>query len=101
MYHQNGLDPTSHGVPAQCAALLWQNIVEEAERSLKGQGDAVTLRFGHDTALYRLLTLLGITTLPDGTPWTALDELVPMVRQPADAFLPQRRRRCSCAVLSE
>jgi len=78
MYHQNGPDPTSHGVPAQCAALLWQNIVEEAERSLKGQGDAVTLRFGHDTALYRLLTLLGITTLSDGTPWTALDELVPM-----------------------
>lgn len=78
MFHQNGPDPTSHGIPAQCAALLWQNIVEEADRSLAGHGDAVTLRFGHDTALYRLLTFLGITTQEDGTPWTALDELVPM-----------------------
>jgi predicted alpha-1,2-mannosidase len=78
MFHQNGPDPSSHGIPAQCAALLWQNIVTEADRSLSGKGPKVCLRFGHDTALYRLLTLLGITTQPDGTPWKALDEVVPM-----------------------
>ncbi|MGI6232749.1 MAG: GH92 family glycosyl hydrolase [Prevotella sp.] len=78
MYHQNGPDPASHGIPAQCAALLWRNIVTEADSSLAGHGPSVALRFGHDTALYRLLTLLGITTQANGSPWKALDEVVPM-----------------------
>ena len=74
MHLQNGIDARNHGVPAQCAANLWQNIVDEADEAIANGTPKADLRFGHDTALYRLLSLLNASS-PFGK---ALDEIVPM-----------------------
>lgn len=85
MWHQNGLDPSSHGIPAQSAASLWRNIAGEADRVLSAGQPAVTLRFGHDTALYRLLSLLGSSALADYG-GENLYEIVPMAANLQMAF---------------
>ena len=54
----NGNDPTNESIPARCAVSLWQNIEAEADAALRSPQASATLRFGHDTALYRLLSLL-------------------------------------------
>lgn len=54
----NGNEPTNEGIPARCAISLWKNIETEADAALRLQRSSATLRFGHDTALYRLLSLL-------------------------------------------
>jgi len=56
----NGIDPRNRGIPQRCAASLWQNIVETADSAIAAGKPAATLRFGHDTSLYRLLSLLGL-----------------------------------------
>lgn len=76
MRYENGVDPGNHGIPAQCAANLWGNIVLCADRVLASGKPGVTLRFGHDTALYRLLSLLGASPVVDDS--LNLAELVPM-----------------------
>lgn len=76
MWHQNGNDPSSHGVPAQCAARLWRQMVLDADSAIARATTArreAALRFGHDTALYRLLTLLGFDSSGLG-----VEEMVPM-----------------------
>ncbi len=82
MWHQNGTGAESRDIPAQCAARLWQNIVAGADSAIAHGSPAATLRFGHDTGLYRLLSLLRALPQPlvmggetvDGP----LDEIVPM-----------------------
>lgn len=59
MWLQNGSGAASRGIPAQCAARLWHHIVSRADEALAAGTPAAHLRFGHDTALYRLLSLLG------------------------------------------
>ena len=54
----NGNDPTNESIPARCAVSLWQNIEAEADAALRSPQASATLRFGHDTALYRLLSFL-------------------------------------------
>lgn len=54
----NGNDPTNESIPARCAISLWQNIEAEADAALRSPRSSATLRFGHDTALYRLLSFL-------------------------------------------
>lgn len=54
----NGNDPTNESIPARCAISLWQNIEAEADAALRSPRASATLRFGHDTALYRLLSFL-------------------------------------------
>ena len=76
MRYENGVDPANHGIPAQCAANLWGNIVLCADSVLASGKPGVTLRFGHDTALYRLLSLLGASPVVDDS--LNLAELVPM-----------------------
>lgn len=56
----NGNYPTNGGIPARSAASLWQNVEREADAALAAKAPSATLRFGHDTALYRLLSLLGM-----------------------------------------
>ena len=56
----NGNYATNDGIPARSAMSLWQNIVDEAELALASSNPSATLRFGHDTSLYRLLSLLGM-----------------------------------------
>lgn len=85
MWHQNGLDPTNHDIPSQCVASLWINIVAEADSALHGHQPAITLRFGHDTALYRLLSLLRSKTLIDGQGDNLFD-IVPMAANLQMAF---------------
>ena len=70
----NGIDPFNHNIPARCAASLWQNIVETADSVIATGTSAATLRFGHDTCLYHLLSLLGFF---DGVP-NLMDEILPM-----------------------
>ena len=76
MRYENGWDPANHGIPAQCAANLWGNIVLCADSVLASGKPGVTLRFGHDTALYRLLSLLGASPVVDNS--LNLGDLVPM-----------------------
>ena len=54
----NGVYPTNEQIPARSAISLWENIEAEADKSLDSDKPSATLRFGHDTALYRLLSLL-------------------------------------------
>ena len=56
----NGEDASNDDAPEMSATSLWENIVECADAAIAGNGIAADLRFGHDTQLYRLLTLLGV-----------------------------------------
>lgn len=56
----NGINPNNHGIPQRCALSLWQNIVASADSAIANGTPTATLRFGHDTSLYRLLSLLGL-----------------------------------------
>jgi len=60
MQRCNGIDDRNGGVPELCAESLWRNIKESAERAIAQGTPCATLRFGHDTSLYRLLSLLGL-----------------------------------------
>lgn len=85
MWFENGLNPANHGIPAQCAANLWKNIVCTADSALASKKYLLTLRFGHDTALYRLLSLLGSKTIVDNQ-GENLSEIVPMATNLQMAF---------------
>mgnify|MGYP000620546890 FL=1 len=54
----NGIYPTNEDIPARSAISLWQNIMTEADEALSHKTPSADLRFGHDTSLYRLLSLL-------------------------------------------
>ncbi len=54
----NGNYPTNEGIPARSAISLWQNIEAEADAALASDKPSATLRFGHDTSLYRLFNLM-------------------------------------------
>lgn len=56
----NGINPLNDGIPQRCAQSLWHNIVASADSAIAKGRPAATLRFGHDTSLYRLLSLLGL-----------------------------------------
>lgn len=56
----NGVNLRNNGAPQRSAASLWRNIVESADRALTVGSPCATLRFGHDTSLYRLFTRLGL-----------------------------------------
>lgn len=85
MWHQNGYDPANLGIPAQCAANLWGNIVTKADKAISEGKPAATLRFGHDTALYRLLSLLDAKTVAEGNGMN-LYQIVPMAANLQMAF---------------
>ncbi len=59
MYVCNGASPLNGGVPAKSASTLLENIIHSADRAIKNGKESATLRFGHDTNLMRLLTLIG------------------------------------------
>lgn len=60
MWTCNSHNAISAGIPERSSVSLWQNIVSEADAALEQKSPVATLRFGHDTSLYRLLTLLGV-----------------------------------------
>ena len=69
----NGDEVLNEGIPARCAISLWQRIEADADAAIARGGVGADLRFGHDTNLYRLMTLMGIDTKGKG-----MDEIVPM-----------------------
>ena len=66
----------NEGIPARSAISLWQRIETEADAAIARGGVGADLRFGHDSNLYRLFTLMGIK-LP-GEPYNYMDEILPM-----------------------
>ncbi len=69
----NGDDIMNEGIPARSAITLWQRIEKEADAAITRGGVGADLRFGHDTNLYRLLTLMQVDTHGKG-----MDEILPM-----------------------
>lgn len=57
-YARHAMSPATNYEGAMCAKSLLRNIIDEADRGLKS-GAKVNLRFGHDTALIRLLAFMG------------------------------------------
>ncbi len=60
MYVCNAGAPLNGGLMPRCAIPLLRNIVESAETAIKEGTPAADLRFGHDTHLIRLLTLMQV-----------------------------------------
>ncbi len=62
MYVTNGPGSLNGGVTARSSHNLLNNIISEADQLLpelqKGNGNRIHLRFGHDSALLRLITLM-------------------------------------------
>ena len=69
----NGDTPLNEGIPARSSIALWQNIEQEADEMIASGGHGASFRFGHDTALYRLLTLMGVLLPGDG-----MEDFLPM-----------------------
>ena len=63
----------NEGIPARCAISLWQHMEADAEAAIARDGVGADLRFGHDSTLFRLMTLMGLDI--HGKP---MDELLPM-----------------------
>ena len=66
----------NEGIPARCAISLWQRIENDADAAIARGGVGADLRFGHDSNLYRLLTLMGIELR--GEEYNYMDEILPM-----------------------
>ena len=60
MYVRNTRCPLLNGEGAKIARPLLKQIVEEADSALAGNRIAAHLRFGHDTALLQLMSLMGV-----------------------------------------
>lgn len=73
MWTCNSRNTVSGDIPARSAMSLWQNIVESADDAIAAGTPQATLRFGHDTSLYRLLTLLGLFNEEQ-----RMDKIIPM-----------------------
>ena len=73
----NGRLPQSDGIPARAARTLWRNIEYDADYVISRNRHGASLRFGHDTNLYRLLSLLQLSSVSD-TSYDHMDEVVPM-----------------------
>ena len=63
----------NEGIPARSAISLWQRIESDADAAIDRSEKGVDLRFGHDSNLFRLMTLMGLDI--KGKP---MDELLPM-----------------------
>lgn len=77
MWICNGLSAENDAVPQRSAVSLWQHIEQRADEVIARGGTGADLRFGHDTQLYRLLSLLGIDQLSSEHP-DQMDLIVPM-----------------------
>lgn len=69
----HGESPLNHGLAARNAIPLWNYIVRMAEPYVQSSKKGATLTFGHDTPLFRLLTLLQLSL-----PGRGMDQIIPM-----------------------
>ncbi|MDE6802161.1 MAG: histidine phosphatase family protein [Muribaculaceae bacterium] len=60
MYYLHGNNPRTDAAGPHSAHALLDDIVTDMDSAIAGGAPAVTLRFGHDTALLRLLALMGL-----------------------------------------
>ena len=60
MYLSHSDSPLSHGAPAECADSLLSHIIHDADKALQENRMGATLRFGHDTALLKLLARMKV-----------------------------------------
>ncbi len=74
MAYCNGSDPRTGGEPARSALSLWHDMETRADVAVQRTGSSADLRFGHDTNLYRLLTLMQASSAQSGQ----MDEILPM-----------------------
>ena len=77
----NGDVIENEGIPARSAISLWQRIETEADEAIARGDKGADLRFGHDTNLYRLLTLMGLRGMWNvecGMRYDRMDEILPM-----------------------
>ena len=81
----NGDYPTNEQIPARSALSLWENIEAEADKALALDKPSATLRFGHDTSLYRLYSLMGMFFARPDAPCET-DELMASVKKESDAM---------------
>ena len=72
----------NHGIAARSSIALWKNIVSEADALIDNGSHGASLRFGHDTALLRLLTLLRLQL-----PGKGMEQIVPMAANLQIVFL--------------
>lgn len=73
MFLCNGSAKENRGWAARASIPLWQDIVLRADSLIESGGHGASLRFGHDTALYRLLTLLQLSL-----PSQEMEDIIPM-----------------------
>ena len=66
----------NNGIPARSAISLWQRIEADADAAIARGGVGADLRFGHDSNLFRLLSLMGIKLR--GEHYNYMDEILPM-----------------------
>ncbi|MBO7046200.1 MAG: histidine-type phosphatase, partial [Prevotella sp.] len=84
----NGDEIENNGIAARCAISLWKRIEAEADAAIARGCFGADLRFGHDTNLYRLMTLMGFDT--KGKP---MDEILPMAANLQMIFYKNARGR--------
>ncbi len=70
----NGDSPLNEGIPPLSALSLWKEIEQTANEAIHDGNPGASLRFGHDTNLYRLLTLMDASCVKSGK----MDEILPM-----------------------
>lgn len=69
----NGIDEQNHGIPAQSALSLWKHIETTADKYISENRRGASLLFGHDTPLYRFMTLLRLSLPSNG-----MEDVLPM-----------------------
>lgn len=79
MYITCGNCPVGNGIPAASASSLLRNIIQSADEALTTDTISATLRFGHDSNLLRLLTLMQVHNASNSEAdeeryWTAWQE---------------------------
>ncbi len=69
----NGINAFNQGIPERCALTLWEDFRTRANAAIERKENGADLRFGHDTSLYRLLSLMGFFADEN-----RMDKIIPM-----------------------
>ncbi len=85
----NGDNPLNEGIPPLSALSLWEEIKQCADKAISNGKPGASLRFGHDTNLYRLLTLMNASCIKSGR----MDEILPMAANLQMIFYHDRQGR--------
>lgn len=91
MWICNGPSPQNNGIPARSAYSLWQRIEADADTAIARGRHGADLRYGHDTNLYHLLTLLRLSSEP-GRPADEVDRMDSVVPMAANLQMIFMRR---------